>query len=114
MLGKMCVTPIIEKVRHWVEHAGMTWEVDVFHGEAFGLVLAEVELDRIDQPLVLPPWVGAEVTDDVRYRSAGVAQGLWRVAAAQVAMPARAQRACSVTATSRPRRRSLAGLRPTS
>jgi adenylate cyclase len=78
MLGKMCVTPIIEKVRHLVDHAGMTWEVDVYHGEACGLVLAEVELDRIDQPLVLPQWVAAEVTHDPRYCSSGIVQGLWR------------------------------------
>jgi adenylate cyclase len=78
MLRNLCVTPIIEKVRHWVEHAGMTWEVDVYRGEASGLVLAEVELERIDQPLVLPQWVGAEVTHDPIYRSSGIAQGLWR------------------------------------
>src|SRR3954471_2274013 len=37
MLAKMCVTPIIEKIRHRVQHAGLTWEVDVYGGEAFGL-----------------------------------------------------------------------------
>lgn len=78
MLERLCVTPIIEKVRHWVEHAGMIWEVDVYEGEASGLVLAEVELTRIDQPFVLPRWVAAEVTLDQRYHSAGIVQGLWR------------------------------------
>ena len=78
MLRNMCVTPIIEKVRHWVDYAGMTWEVDVYGGDATGLVLAEVELDRVDQPIVLPHWVGADVTYDLRYRSSGIAQGLWR------------------------------------
>jgi adenylate cyclase len=78
MLSNMCVTPIIEKVRHWVDHAGMTWEVDVYCGDAAGLVLAEVELERIDQPVVMPHWVGADVTYDLRYRSSGIVQGLWR------------------------------------
>jgi len=78
MLRSMCVTPIIEKTRHWVEHAGMTWEIDVYCGQASGLVLAEVELERIDQPFALPRWVGAEVTDNLAYRSSGIAQGLWR------------------------------------
>jgi len=78
MLLHLCVTPIIEKVRHWVEHAGLTWEVDVYCGEASGLVLAEVELDRIDQSFALPPWVGAEVTLNPSYRSRGIARGLWR------------------------------------
>jgi adenylate cyclase len=80
MLQHLCVTPIIEKVRHWVEHSGMIWEVDVYNGEAAGLVLAEIELVRPDQPFVLPPWVSAEVTDDMRFRSEGVALGLWRAA----------------------------------
>lgn len=78
MLQRLCVTPIIEKVRHWVEHAGMTWEVDVYQGSAAGLVLAEVELNRIDQPFALPRWVSAEVTLDPRYGSAGIVKGLWR------------------------------------
>lgn len=78
MLSRMCVTPIIQKVRHWVEHAGMTWEVDVYGGEASGLVLAEVELTSIDQLFALPRWVGADVTHDPRYHSEGILRGLWR------------------------------------
>jgi adenylate cyclase len=85
MLNRLCVTPIIEKVRHWVEHAGMTWEVDVYQGEASGLVLAEVELTRVDQPFALPRWVAAEVTQDPRYCSAGIVRGLWRGADGSVA-----------------------------
>jgi adenylate cyclase len=92
MLARMCVTPIIEKVRHQVQHAGLTWEVDVYGGEASGLVLAEVELAAVDQRLVPPPWVGAEVTQDLRYRSTGVVQGLWRLADAPVAKAAKARR----------------------
>jgi CYTH domain-containing protein len=67
-----------EKVRHWVEHAGMTWEVDDYCGEAAVLALAEVEPDCTDQPLALPQWVGAEVTSDLRYRSLEIARGLRR------------------------------------
>jgi adenylate cyclase len=81
MLQNLCITPIIEKVRHWVKFGGMLWEVDVYGGEAAGLVLAEIELMRSDQPFALPSWISAEVTDDVRYRSEGVALGLWRTAA---------------------------------
>jgi adenylate cyclase len=81
MLQNLCITPIIEKVRHWVKFAGMLWEVDVYSGEAAGLVLAEIELMRCDQPFALPRWISSEVTDDVRFRSEGVALGLWRAAA---------------------------------
>ncbi len=54
--------PLIEKTRHLVEHGGMTWEIDEFHGENAGLVVAELELDREDEPFARPPWLGVEVT----------------------------------------------------
>lgn len=78
MLRELCAKPLIEKVRHDVEHAGVTWEVDVYCGDATGLVLAEVELDRADQSLVAPEWVGEEVTHDLRYSSEAIAHGEWR------------------------------------
>src|SRR5687767_9004185 len=39
------VGPLIEKTRHFVPHGGMTWEVDEFHGDNSGLVVAELELE---------------------------------------------------------------------
>jgi adenylate cyclase len=59
--------PLIEKTRHLVEHGGMTWEIDEFHGDNEGLVVAEVELDREDEPFARPPWLGVEVTQLRRY-----------------------------------------------
>jgi adenylate cyclase len=59
--------PLIEKTRHFVEHGGMTWEIDEFHGDNEGLVVAEVELDREDEPFARPPWLGVEVTQLRRY-----------------------------------------------
>ena len=53
---------------------GRTWEVDVFAGENAPLVVAEVEIERADAAVVLPPWVGAEVTDDPRYTNAALAR----------------------------------------
>jgi len=41
--------------------------VDVFEGENAGLVIAEIELTNENQNISLPPWAGAEVTDDPRY-----------------------------------------------
>lgn len=40
-----------------------------------GLILAEIELEREDQPVVLP-WVEGEVTGDARYRNSRLAAGL--------------------------------------
>jgi CYTH domain-containing protein len=74
MLAEFSLHPPIDKVRYDVPHAGMVWEVDVFEGAHTGLILAEIELDREDQPVALPPWAGPEVTHDVRYRSAALAR----------------------------------------
>ncbi len=49
-------------------------EVDEFAGENAPLVMAEVELTRIDDEVALPPWVGREVTDDPAYTNAALAQ----------------------------------------
>jgi adenylate cyclase len=76
MLRTLCARPLVEKVRYWVEHAGMTWEIDVYSGAAAGLVLAEIELDQADQAFAVPRWVGAEVTHDARYSSAAIAARL--------------------------------------
>jgi adenylate cyclase len=59
--------PLIEKTRHYVEHGGKTWEIDEFHGANSGLVVAELELEREDEPFEPPEWLGKEVTDLERY-----------------------------------------------
>ncbi|MER2263721.1 CYTH domain-containing protein [Methylobacterium oxalidis] len=59
----------LEKTRYGVEHAGLTWDVDVFEGPLTGLILAEVELQQEDQPVPVPGWVTREVTQDKRYRN---------------------------------------------
>ena len=63
----MCDDRILEKVRHYVSYAGLTWEIDVYEGLLKGVVIAEVELDRDDRLLELPDWVGKEITGDLRY-----------------------------------------------
>lgn len=80
MLREICARPLIEKVRYEVRHGDFVWEVDVYGGDAEGLVLAEVELEREDQVFDLPGWVGAEVTHDLRYRGSAIAGGEWRAA----------------------------------
>jgi adenylate cyclase len=72
MLDRLCVGPVIEKMRYRVPHGDRMWEVDVFAGHAEGLVLAEIELDAVDAMFVLPEWAGREVTDDPRYRNSAL------------------------------------------
>ena len=67
MLRDVCEQPIIEKTRYVVPFAGNIWEVDQFSGENQGLVVAEIELEEREQEFELPPFVGAEVTEDSRY-----------------------------------------------
>jgi len=74
MLAGLCHRPLVEKTRHEVWHAGLLWQVDEFEGCNKGLVLAEVELAALDQPVELPSWVGREVTDDPRYRNSELSQ----------------------------------------
>ncbi|ACL61381.1 CYTH domain-containing protein [Methylobacterium nodulans] len=68
MMATICEGNLIEKIRYGVPHAGRLWEVDVFQGDLVGLILAEVELERADAPLVLPDWAGPEVSGDPRFR----------------------------------------------
>ena len=63
----MCDGHVLEKVRHVIPYAGSLWHVDVYEGILDGVVLAEVELEHVDQELDLPPWIGEEVTNDPRY-----------------------------------------------
>jgi len=72
MLDELCEKPLVEKTRHVVEVDGTTWEIDEFAGVNSGLIIAEVELDSVDQEITHPEWVGAEVTDDPRYFNANL------------------------------------------
>ena len=55
---------VVDKVRHIVEYEGHTFEVDEFKGDNEGLIVAEVELSSADEAVVLPPWIGDEVTGE--------------------------------------------------
>jgi adenylate cyclase len=70
----LCVGGRIGKVRHYVEHAGHTFEVDEFAGDNAGLVVAELELPHADTPYERPDWLGAEVTDELRYYNLALAE----------------------------------------
>jgi adenylate cyclase len=58
---------IIEKTRHVVPHGSLAWEIDVFAGDNLGLIIAEIELKDIDQPIDVPAWIGREVTAQPQY-----------------------------------------------
>lgn len=64
----------VEKIRHYLHHAGMLWEIDEFSGDNTGLVVAEVELEAVGQEIDLPPWLGREITDEARYYNVALAR----------------------------------------
>ena len=73
-LMTLCVAGLIDKVRNYVTAGKHIWEVDVFHGENEGLVIAEIELSAEDETFELPAWIGEEVTLDRRYYNSALSQ----------------------------------------
>lgn len=67
IIAELCNGPVVEKIRYLVEHSGHTWEVDVFHGDNEGLIVAEIELESAEEAFELPLWVVNEVSGDPRY-----------------------------------------------
>jgi adenylate cyclase len=67
ILDSLCKKPLIEKIRYFVTDNGNLWEIDEFEGENQGLIVAEIELDETGQTFSKPPWIGLEVTGDLRY-----------------------------------------------
>jgi len=66
----ICEPGVIDKIRYLVPVGAHSFEVDEFHGENEGLVVAEVELAGEDESFPRPDWLGPEVTGDVRYYNA--------------------------------------------
>ena len=69
-LLKICEPGVIDKTRYEVKAGDHTVEVDEFHGENEGLVVAEIELKGEDDEFEKPAWLGTEVTGDARYYNA--------------------------------------------
>ncbi|HOW49206.1 MAG TPA: CYTH domain-containing protein [Burkholderiaceae bacterium] len=67
LLDSLCEQPLIDKHRHTETVGGKLWEIDVFHGENEGLIVAEVELASEEEGFELPAWALAEVSSDPRY-----------------------------------------------
>lgn len=78
LLDNLCEQPVIEKHRHKEVHGGKTWEIDVFHGENEGLVVAELELASEDEAFERPAWLGEEVSSDPRYFNSNLLKNPYR------------------------------------
>ncbi len=69
-LLNICEPGVIDKTRHIVEYEGHVFEVDEFHGDNDGLIVAEIELKTEYEPFEKPNWLGNEITGDIRYYNA--------------------------------------------
>jgi CYTH domain-containing protein len=75
MLEEVALKPLIEKTRRSFTTGDVEWDIDEFHGDNAGLVVAEaVYIGKDDlpdpqtwEPPVRPAWVGQNVTGVVRY-----------------------------------------------
>ncbi len=67
MLDLLCELPLIEKTRYRQSFGGRIWEIDVFHGDNTGLVVAELEVADESEQFEPPPWLGREMSGDPRY-----------------------------------------------
>jgi adenylate cyclase len=74
MFTNLCEPEKIEKTRYKIPFENHVWEVDVFHGTNEGLIMAEVELVDEHEEVILPPWIGNEVSDDPRYFNSKLAK----------------------------------------
>ncbi len=78
MLDNICTEGKIYKVRHKLKQGDLVWEIDEFKGENEGLIMAEVELDDDKKELLLPDWIGEEVTSDSRYYNSSLAKNPYK------------------------------------
>ncbi len=69
-LLQLCEKGVIDKTRYEVKSGHHTIEIDVFHGDNDGLIMAEIELQNEDEAIEKPNWLGTEVTGDKRYYNA--------------------------------------------
>ncbi|WP_298901294.1 CYTH domain-containing protein [uncultured Psychroserpens sp.] len=66
-LLKLCEHSVISKIRFEIIVGKHVFEVDEFHGDNEGLIVAEVELNNKEEAFEKPEWLGKEVTGDPRY-----------------------------------------------
>lgn len=73
-LFKLCSKQQINKTRYLVKSGNHTFEIDEFHGNNEGLVIAEVELNSPDEEFIKPNFIDKEVTGQKQYYNSFLAQ----------------------------------------
>lgn len=73
-LLRIALPGVIDKERWLVPVGNHLFEVDEFHGDNEGLIIAEVELSAEDEAFERPEWLGEEVTGQSRYYNSALTQ----------------------------------------
>lgn len=74
ILDTLCEKPLLEKTRHYLWFGEHLWEIDEFVGDNAGLIVAEVELSRVDEVFARPDWLGEDISHDIRYYNSQLAR----------------------------------------
>lgn len=74
----LCEPGVIEKTRHIIKAGKHLFEVDEFHGENAGLIIAEIELSSADEQFSKPAWLGEEVTSEAKYYNSSLSRKPFR------------------------------------
>ena len=74
LLNDFCKDGFIKKTRHYVTFKKHTWEIDEFHEENKGLIVAEIELRSENENFKIPDWILKEVTNDSKYYNMNLLQ----------------------------------------
>jgi adenylate cyclase len=77
-LLKLCEKGVIEKTRYEVKSGKHTIEIDVFHNENKGLIIAEIELENENETILKPTWLGEEVTNDKRFYNSYISKNPYK------------------------------------
>ncbi len=70
----LCEKGVIEKTRYNIRKGIHIFEVDVFHGDNDGLIIAEIELSNEEEQFEKPVWIGEEVTNIEKYYNAYISR----------------------------------------
>jgi adenylate cyclase len=70
----LCEPVVIEKTRHIIKAGKHLFEVDEFHDENEGLIIAEIELSSADEQFRKPSWLGKEVTFEAKYYNSSLSR----------------------------------------
>ena len=67
LFQNFCEIGVIKKTRHYIHFKKHLWEIDEFHDQNQGLIIAEIELKSEDEKFHIPNWIFKEVTTQSKY-----------------------------------------------